>query len=178
MAYVITDSEIAAYEFHVTDLPFACVRKDAVRAGPVAISVLVATFSGKKENERRRCWSRDAALALTSIHFMDIADSIVDTTGVKGWNVGYLLAGAFYFEAELSQSASSRMFSATEFLRRQRGAAGNVFVRNTCNCLAVISLTIMDENIFTRLSESVDTQEGVSSNSIEFSDRQAHCVRC
>jgi hypothetical protein len=174
---VIAYREIAPDELHVADLTLTRVSEDAIIARPVAISVLVAGFAGEQKNERSQPRRRDTALALPVINVVDIADAIVNAARLEGRHAGELLLGTSYVEAKFPKPASSCIFSPAEFFRRERRAAGEIFVRNARDSLAVIGLTIVEENVATRFSKAVEAQKSISSNSVELGDRLAHCFR-
>jgi uncharacterized protein YecT (DUF1311 family) len=95
---------------------YASVRECAVIARSVAISVLVSGFTSKEENEWRRLRRRNAALPLATIVVVNVADAIVNTTGLESRNVGELLIGSFNVEAEFPKSASGLIFTAAKFI--------------------------------------------------------------
>jgi len=154
---VITDREISPNKFHIADLALTRVRKSAIVTRAVAISVLIAAFTGKQENERCQPRRRNAALPLPTIGVVDVANSIVDAAGLEGRQAGQLLLGTLYVEPKFSKPTGSGIFSSTELLRPERGSTRHVLVRNARDRLTVVGVTIAHQDVATSLSEAIGT---------------------
>ncbi|MCY1309393.1 hypothetical protein D9M70_594840 [compost metagenome] len=75
---VLSDGKVAAFELHIADLPFPCVREHAELVAAVNVAILLATFAGEDEDGWYFAGRSYAALAAATKAIVNFRLTMVD----------------------------------------------------------------------------------------------------
>src|SRR5215218_4220662 len=83
---VVADGSVPTDELHASFLALSGIEEDAVVVPPIPVAVLLSALPSEQEYEGPIPRRRDATLPLTSIRFMDLRSSVVDSADLEhGW---------------------------------------------------------------------------------------------